>query len=112
MTLQIVADGNYGGFDGSRWNGMMQEVLVGQADMAVADLSITTKRMQAVEFSLPWMTIGISIMYVQPKKAAPGLLSFLEPFTNGVWMATLGVLLLVAMMTFIIGRQAGPPSSS
>ena len=26
VTLRVVADGNYGSFDGSRWNGMMQEV--------------------------------------------------------------------------------------
>ena len=72
--------------------------------MAVADLSITTKRMQAVQFSMPWMNIGISIIYMKPKKAPPGLLTFLEPFSNSVWMATAASILLVAIFTFIIGR--------
>ena len=42
----------------------------GEADMAVADLFITKKRMEAVEFSMPWLNIGISIIYVKPKKAS------------------------------------------
>ena len=104
VSLRIVADGQYGGFDGSRWNGMMREVLVGEADMAVADLSITTKRADAVEFSMPWMNLGISIIYMKPKKAPPGLLMFLEPFGIDVWIATLISILLVAMFTFVIGR--------
>ena len=53
-----MSDGKYGGFDGSRWNGMISEVLEGEADMAVADLSITTERLNAVEFSMPWMNLG------------------------------------------------------
>ena len=83
---------------------MIQEVLTGEADMAVADLSITTKRMEAVEFSMPWMNIGISIIYMKPTKAAPGLLTFMDPFSDGVWFASLISILLVAMFTFIIGR--------
>ena len=83
---------------------MIQEVLTGEADMAVADLSITTKRMEAVEFSMPWMNIGISIIYMKPKKAAPGLLTFMDPFSDSVWFASLISILLVAMFTFIIGR--------
>ena len=36
--------------------------------MAVADLSITTERLTAVEFSMPWMNLGISIVYIKPRK--------------------------------------------
>ena len=75
--------------------------------MAVADLSITTKRMEAVEFSMPWMNIGISIIYMKPTKAAPGLLTFMDPFSDGVWFASLISILLVAMFTFIIWHIAG-----
>ena len=30
----------------------------GGADFAVADLSVTSARAQAVQFSMPWMTLG------------------------------------------------------
>ena len=34
-----------------------------KADMAIADLSITYEREKAVDFSNPFMTLGISILY-------------------------------------------------
>ena len=30
----------------------------GGADFAVADISVTSSRSQAVQFSMPWMTLG------------------------------------------------------
>jgi ionotropic kainate glutamate receptor 2 len=47
---------------------MVGEVLDGRADFAIADISITSKRASAVAFSMPWMNLGISILYVQPRK--------------------------------------------
>jgi hypothetical protein len=38
------------------------------------------------DFSIPWMNLGISIIFVKPKKAPPSLLSFLQPFTIEVWL--------------------------
>ena len=83
---------------------MIAEVLNDEADMAVADLSITTQRLSAVEFSMPWMNLGISIIYIKPRQAPPSLLSFLEPFSNEVWISTVISLLVVTIMTFIIGK--------
>ena len=40
---------------------MISEVLDSEADMAVADLSITTERLNAVEFSMPWMNLGVFV---------------------------------------------------
>ncbi len=41
---------------------MIKEVLdgveEGGADFAIADLSVTSSRNQAVEFSIPWMNLG------------------------------------------------------
>ena len=38
------------------------------------------------DISIPWMNLGISIIFVKPKKAPPSLLSFLQPFTIEVWL--------------------------
>ncbi len=35
-----------------------------------------------------FMFLGIAIMYVKPRPAAPSLLSFLSPFTVEVWIYT------------------------
>jgi ionotropic kainate glutamate receptor 2 len=66
------------------WNGMIGEVLDGTADFAIADISITSKRASAVKFTMPWMNLGISILYTRPRPAPPSMLAFLDPFTTDV----------------------------
>ena len=84
---------------------MIAEVLNEEADIAVADLSITTERLSAVEFSMPWMNLGISIIYIKPRQAPPSFFSFPEPFSNEVWISTVIALMVVAIMTFVIGKS-------
>ena len=52
---------------GNSWSGhsrhLKQLVLFQKADLAIADLSITYEREKAVDFSNPFMTLGISILY-------------------------------------------------
>ena len=48
--------------DNGNWDGLIREVMIGPkeggADFAVADLSVTSARVKAVQFSMPWMTLG------------------------------------------------------
>ena len=68
----------------------------GAADFAIADLSVTSARNEAVEFSTPWMTLGISIIFQKPRQAPPGLMSFLSPFTVEVWIyISLGNMIII-----------------
>ena len=80
-TIQIVKDGKHGSRDKKtgRWNGMIGELLSGvrtnlsqlillnlntsmlflqEADLAVADLTITYEREQGVDFTMPFMNLG------------------------------------------------------
>ena len=63
VTFKLVDDGNYGSQDEhGNWNGMINEVMIGVeeggADFAIADLSVTSARNAAVQFSMPWMNLG------------------------------------------------------
>merc|ERR1719315_615472 len=63
-NVHEVADHRYGqpvGDTGS-WNGMMGEVIRGDADMTVADLTITAMREKAVDFTHPFMNLGLSVV--------------------------------------------------
>jgi len=62
-TLEPVADGKYGqrNEDGS-WSGMIGAVNNGDADMALADMTITSTR-EAVVDLVPFMSLGLSILY-------------------------------------------------
>ena len=47
---------------------MVGELVRQEADIAIASLTISLVREQAVEFSLPFMNLGISIMVYKPEE--------------------------------------------
>lgn len=47
---------------------MVGELVRNEADIAIAPLTISSQRERAIEFSMPFMNIGISIMIKKPKK--------------------------------------------
>merc|ERR1711976_402632 len=67
FEVHIAADGKYGApTDSGAWTGMVGEVMTGKADMALADLTITSKREKVVDFTVPYMQTGITILFSQP----------------------------------------------
>ncbi|XP_046694774.1 glutamate receptor 3a isoform X4 [Silurus meridionalis] len=72
--LSVVSDGKYGARDPETktWNGMVGELVYGRADIAVAPLTITLVREEVIDFSKPFMSLGISIMIKKPQKSKPG----------------------------------------
>lgn len=55
-----------------------------RADFAITDLTITAARQKAVDFTSPFMNLGITILYKKPTKEPPDLFSFISPFSMGV----------------------------
>lgn len=106
FTFHIVKDGKYGAKNVTtdEWNGMIGEVMRGEADMAVADLTITSKREEAVDFTLPFMNTGISILFKKPTQKATTLFSFLSPFSMVVWVYVLGAYVGISVILFVVGR--------
>lgn len=54
------------------WNGMMGELLSGQADMIVAPLTINNERAQYIEFSKPFKYQGLTILVKKVGRALRG----------------------------------------
>ncbi|XP_038059342.1 glutamate receptor ionotropic, kainate 1-like [Patiria miniata] len=102
--IQLVNDGNYGAEVDGRWNGMIGELIEGVADMAVAPLTITYVREQVVDFSKPYMHLGITILYRVPEPQNPGVFSFLNPLSFDIWMYVVIAFLVVALTMFLIAR--------
>lgn len=65
--LVFAPDNNYGVFNHKtkKWTGMMGMLVEGDADMIIADLTETAKRREAADFTSPYLTTGIGIMYHQ-----------------------------------------------
>ncbi|XP_076667715.1 kainate-type ionotropic glutamate receptor subunit 1D isoform X9 [Andrena cerasifolii] len=105
-TFRLVPDGRYGSFNRQtkEWDGMMKELLDQKADLAIADLTITYDREQAVDFTMPFMNLGISILYRKPIKQPPNLFSFLSPLSLDVWIYMATAYLGVSVLLFILAR--------
>lgn len=67
------------------WDGMVRELLEQRADLAIGDLTITYEREAVVDFSMPFMNLGISVLYRKPVKQPPNLFSFLSPLSLGMF---------------------------
>ena len=67
-VLKLSDDGHFGQQDGSgKWNGMIGELVDGTADLAAASLTITAKREQAIDFTHPFMNLGIAVLHKRGK---------------------------------------------
>ncbi|XP_022103507.1 glutamate receptor ionotropic, kainate 2-like [Acanthaster planci] len=103
--IQLVNDGNYGAeTENGEWNGMIGELMQGQADLAVAPLTISYVREQVVDFSKPFMHLGITILYRVPEPQNPGVFSFLNPLSFDIWMYVVIAFLVVALTMFLLAR--------
>lgn len=76
------------------------------ADMAVAPITVTARRLEVVDFTDPFLQLGISMLMRQPDRAtSSSLTSFLWPLSGSVWMysafATIGTALSVIIVSLI-----------
>ncbi|XP_076178431.1 glutamate receptor ionotropic, kainate 2 isoform X2 [Ptiloglossa arizonensis] len=105
-TFEVQADNVYGSYvkKANKWTGMLGKIIAEEADLAITDLTITSAREAAVDFTMPFMNLGISILYRKPTKTPPSLFSFLSPFSAGVWWYLIGAYISVSLVLFVIGR--------
>ena len=75
IRCKFVIETKYGnqGSDGI-WTGMIGALVTHRADLAIAPLTITAVRQKVVDFTQPFMNLGISIMIQKPQKIKPVIL--------------------------------------
>lgn len=104
----VVKDGKYGALapNGS-WSGMIGEVVRKEADLAVAPLTITSVREEAVDFTQPFLHTGIGIL-LEKEAALEGaaLFHFLSPFSKETWGGVLAAYLLACLCLFLAARMS------
>ncbi|XP_065349136.1 glutamate receptor 1-like isoform X2 [Cloeon dipterum] len=105
--LRIVKDGYYGSENSDvkgGWDGMVGELVRKEADIAIASMTITSERERVIDFSKPFMSLGISIMIKKPVKQKPGVFSFLNPLSKEIWVCVIFSYIGVSVVLFIVSR--------
>nr|QNL15099.1 ionotropic receptor 2 [Aulacocentrum confusum] len=105
--IKIVDDGKYGTENPDvpgGWDGMVGELIRKEADIAIASMTITSERERVIDFSKPFMSLGISIMIKKPVKQKPGVFSFLNPLSKEIWVCVIFSYIGVSIVLFIVSR--------
>uniref|UniRef100_A0A8C6TYD7 Glutamate receptor n=1 Tax=Neogobius melanostomus TaxID=47308 RepID=A0A8C6TYD7_9GOBI len=105
--ISIVPDGKYGARDPETkiWNGMVGELVYGvKSGDSCGPLTITLVREEVIDFSKPFMSLGISIMIKKPQKSKPGVFSFLDPLAYEIWMCIVFAYIGVSVVLFLVSR--------
>ncbi|XP_070556833.1 glutamate receptor ionotropic, kainate 2-like [Ptychodera flava] len=86
--LKLVPDGNYGSYDPNTdsWTGMVRQLKDRDVDLAVAPFTISYERQQKIDFTKPYLDLGLTVMLGIESKD-DNLFRFAEPFSGDLWIA-------------------------
>nr|XP_037875953.1 glutamate receptor ionotropic, kainate 2 isoform X2 [Bombyx mori] len=104
--LRLVPDNMYGARDPEtgQWNGIVRELMDRKADIAVASMTINYAREAVIDFTKPFMNLGIGILFKVPTSQPTRLFSFLNPLAIEIWLYVLAAYVLVSFTLFVMAR--------
>ncbi|XP_066286903.1 glutamate receptor ionotropic, kainate 2-like isoform X1 [Branchiostoma lanceolatum] len=97
-NLYHVADNNWGAKDPStgKWNGVVADVAYKKADMVVASITIRADREVVVDFTTPYVDVGLTFVMSKVGRKEISLFNFFGPLEKRLW-------LLIAITTVAVG---------
>ncbi|XP_054271641.1 glutamate [NMDA] receptor subunit 1 [Macrosteles quadrilineatus] len=109
-NLSLSPDGQFGSYINKNntggkkeWTGLIGELVAERADMIVAPLTINPERAEFIEFSKPFKYQGITILEKKPSRSST-LVSFLQPFSNTLWILVMVSVHVVALVLYLLDR--------
>lgn len=75
-----------------------------EADMAIGPFTITADRSRVIDFTKPFMSLGISIMIKRPQPIGKHFFSFMEPLSSEIWMCIVFAYIGVSVVLFLVSR--------
>ncbi|XP_042204499.1 glutamate receptor ionotropic, kainate 2-like isoform X1 [Homarus americanus] len=86
------------------WNGIVRELQDSKADLAIGSMTINYARENVIDFTKPFMNVGISILFKVPTSQQTRLFSFMNPLAIEIWLYVLAAYILVSITMFIVAR--------
>uniref|UniRef100_A0A1B1FKH6 Glutamate [NMDA] receptor subunit 1 n=1 Tax=Phyllotreta striolata TaxID=444603 RepID=A0A1B1FKH6_PHYSR len=110
-SLALSPDGQFGNYlisnssvtGKKEWTGLIGELVGDRAEMIVAPLTINPERAEFIEFSKPFKYQGITILEKKPSRSST-LVSFLQPFSNTLWILVMVSVHVVALVLYLLDR--------
>ncbi|XP_022915868.1 glutamate receptor ionotropic, kainate 2 isoform X4 [Onthophagus taurus] len=105
-SIRLVPDHMYGVYDPEtkEWNGIVRELMERRADLAVASMTINYARESVIDFTKPFMNLGIGILFKVPTSQPTRLFSFMNPLAFEIWIYVLAAYMLVSFTLFVMAR--------
>ncbi|KAF7395848.1 hypothetical protein HZH68_009898 [Vespula germanica] len=105
-VIRLVPDHMYGVYnpDTKEWNGIVRELMEKRADLAVASMTINYARESVIDFTKPFMNLGIGILFKVPSSQPTRLFSFMNPLAVEIWLYVLAAYMLVSFTLFVMAR--------
>ena len=102
VMVHIVKDGNYGAIKNGSWNGLVGEIERGEADIAVAPLTITYPRIQVIDFTTPFMEDNLGILlFPEAEKLSLINFKFIEPLSGGLQLSLWIIMGVIILLVYI-----------
>nr|XP_015833582.1 PREDICTED: glutamate receptor ionotropic, kainate 2 isoform X4 [Tribolium castaneum] len=105
--IELVPDSKYGVIDleTGEWNGIVRQLMDKKADLAVGSMTINYARESVIDFTKPFMNLGISILFKKvPTSQQARLFSFMNPLAMDIWMYVFSAYVLVSITMFVVAR--------
>ncbi|XP_025261834.1 glutamate receptor ionotropic, kainate 2 isoform X2 [Camponotus floridanus] len=104
--IELVPDGKYGVYDyeTGEWNGIVRQLMDKKADLAVGSMTINYARESVIDFTKPFMNLGIAILFKVPTSHQARLFSFMNPLAIEIWLYVLAAYVLVSVTMFVVAR--------
>ncbi|XP_064537511.1 glutamate receptor ionotropic, kainate 2 isoform X1 [Drosophila montana] len=104
--IELVPDNMYGVYipETNSWNGIVQELMERRADLAVASMTINYARESVIDFTKPFMNLGIGILFKISDRAQTKFFSFMNPLAIEIWFYIAFGYILVSICIWIVAR--------
>ena len=112
FDLYLVADGKYGSLDPvtKQMNGMIGDVYLGLADLALGVITITEQRSEYVGFTTPYMDTSLMFLVKRTKSKNKNFaesisdMRLMKSFSTGLWFMCLAAFFAVAVSVWVIEK--------
>ncbi|XP_071050374.1 glutamate receptor ionotropic, kainate 2-like isoform X13 [Onthophagus taurus] len=104
--IELVPDGKYGAIDleTGEWNGIVRQLMDKRADLAVGSMTINYARESVIDFTKPFMNLGISILFKVPTVKESAFFTFLNPLGFDIWIFVFGAFFMASFTLFTLAR--------